>query len=103
VEVRFGTSEAAKGWEALCQQAPRNTRDAWMEMRTTPRPPLDSRHLRLHGELSTKLIEGSTLEQWQIEVTGGGRIWYAIDDDRHTIWVTHAATGHPKATVRPAR
>lgn len=68
-----------------------------------PRPPLDSRHLRLHGELSTKLIEGSTLEQWQIEVTGGGRIWYAIDDDRHTIWVTHAATGHPKATDRPAR
>jgi hypothetical protein len=38
------------------------------------------------------------LEQWQYEVTGGGRIWYLIDPGKKTIWIRHAGTGHPKAT-----
>jgi hypothetical protein len=99
-DVRFGTSEAAKGWEALCQQAPGNTADAWREMRTNPRPRPDHRHGPLHGDLATKVVEGYSLEQWQIEVTGGGRIWYAIDDDRRTVWLIYASTRHPKATDR---
>ncbi|MBV1894051.1 MAG: hypothetical protein KUG57_08400 [Ilumatobacteraceae bacterium] len=28
----------------------------------------------------------------------GGRIWYRIDDDRRTAWMTDASVGHPKAT-----
>ena len=36
--------------------------------------------------------------QWQYEVTGGGRIWYLIDDPRRTVWITYAGTGHPKPT-----
>lgn len=43
-------------------------------------------------------VGASTLEQWQYEVTGGGRIWYAIDDDARTLWITQAGTGHPKQT-----
>ncbi|HEY6278959.1 MAG TPA: hypothetical protein VIX86_21825 [Streptosporangiaceae bacterium] len=96
--MRFATNDAGKGWDALCQQAPGNTHSAWLQMRTNPRPPADSRHTRLRGEFSTRLVEGRDLEQWQIEVTGGGRIWYAIDDSRRTVWVTHAAARHPKAT-----
>jgi len=38
------------------------------------------------------------LEQWQYEVTGGGRIWYLVDDATRTVWLTYAGTGHPKAT-----
>ncbi|MGW6196243.1 hypothetical protein ACWF0M_08850 [Kribbella sp. NPDC055110] len=38
------------------------------------------------------------LEQWQYEVTGGGRIWYLVDVDQRTVWITYAGTGHPKAT-----
>jgi hypothetical protein len=38
------------------------------------------------------------LEQWQYEVTGGGRIWYLVDIDKNTVWITYAGTGHPKAT-----
>jgi hypothetical protein len=41
---------------------------------------------------------GPELEQWQVEVTAGGRIWYCIDDDRRTVWMTAASVGHPKAT-----
>jgi len=35
---------------------------------------------------------------WQIEVTGGGRIWYLLDTEKRTVWVTFASTAHPKAT-----
>jgi hypothetical protein len=97
-EIRFAGADAVKGWEALCKQAPGNTLEAWRVMRTNPRPPIDSRHTPLKGELTHKVIGGHALEQWQLEVTGAGRIWYAIDDDGHKVWLTHASTGHPKAT-----
>jgi len=48
--------------------------------------------------LSVREVGGKTLEQWQYEVTGGGRIWYCIDDDRHTVWLTLASVGHPAQT-----
>ena len=35
---------------------------------------------------------------WQYEVTGGGRLWYVIDDQTKTVWLTEATTGHPKVT-----
>jgi hypothetical protein len=28
----------------------------------------------------------------------GGRIWYLIDDERRTAWITYAGAGHPAAT-----
>lgn len=48
--------------------------------------------------LGTRVVNGETLEQWQYEVTGGGRLWYCIDDVRRLVWLTGAATGHPKRT-----
>jgi len=97
-DLRFGENDAARGWDELCRQAPGNTRDAYELMRSNPRPPHDSRHMRLRGSLARRKFGGSELEQWQIEVTGGGRIWYLVDDDAHTVWLVHAGTGHPKAT-----
>lgn len=38
------------------------------------------------------------MEQWQYEVTAGGRIWYLVDSARRTLWIKAAGTGHPKAT-----
>jgi hypothetical protein len=43
-------------------------------------------------------LPGERLERWQDEVTGGGRIWYVIDDATRIAWVTYAGTGHPRAT-----
>lgn len=97
-EVRFGTTEAAKGWSALGEVAAGNVLAAWAVMRSNPRPPIDSRHTPLKHELATRHINGRACEQWQIEVTGSGRVWYAIDDQRRTVWVTAATAGHPKAT-----
>jgi hypothetical protein len=49
-DVRFDSSEAAKGWGDLCQQASGNTFDAWVAMRTKPCPnPPTSRHEPLKG------------------------------------------------------
>jgi hypothetical protein len=56
------------------------------------------RHHRLKGRLGATNFKGQILAVWQYEVTGGGRLWYAIDDIGRTAWLTFAGTGHPKAT-----
>lgn len=94
--LKFGNNVAAKGWEELARQAPGNLWKAYEAIRTDPQPfpPTDRQHQLKGKELAT--ING--LEQWQYEVTGGGRIWYLVDPDTKTILVRHAGTGHPKAT-----
>jgi hypothetical protein len=95
-EARFADAAAAKGWDGLAQQARENTYRAWVTMRTDPRPAVETpRHHRLNG-----IHRGQTCEQWQIEVTGGGRVWYLLDTLRNTCWITFAGTGHPRATDR---
>ncbi|WP_410809783.1 hypothetical protein [Micromonospora sp. 067-2] len=42
--------------------------------------------------------KGQSHERWQYEVTGGGRIWYLVDDERGTARITYAGTGHPSET-----
>jgi hypothetical protein len=32
------------------------------------------------------------------EVTSGGRVRYAIDDDNRTVWLVYASPRHPKDT-----
>ena len=98
-EVVFGTSEAAKGWDHLCAHAASNTRKAWETMRTDPQPlVVTPRHHRLKGRLATRAHKGRDLPQWQIEVTGGGRIWYVADEDARTVFLMAAGPGHPSQT-----
>jgi hypothetical protein len=98
-EIRFHTTEAAKGWEELCRQAPGNTRVAWMAMRQSPAPRVESpRHHRLQYELARGTVRGRVLDHWQIEVTGAGRVWYLVDHKTATVWIDYAGPGHPKAT-----
>jgi hypothetical protein len=98
-DVRFATSEAVKGWDDLCRQAPENTAKAWQDMRAHPAPhPQNPRHEQLKGSFAYGTHGGRQLAQWQIEVTSGGRIWYLLDTDKRTVWVQMASTRHPKAT-----
>lgn len=96
-DFRFGTSEAATGWDKVCSAAPANCRVAWEKITTDPRDRTDRQH-PLKGSLGSRTVNGQTLEQWQYEVTGGGRLWYCVDDSSKTVWLTEAMTGHPKAT-----
>jgi hypothetical protein len=98
-DIRFANTEAADGWEHLSRHAAGNLRRAFEKIRATPRA-LDNpdRQHHLKGKLGTSTFKGHTLERWQYEVTGGGRIWYLLDDANRTAWITYAGTGHPKAT-----
>lgn len=98
-DIRFANSSAADGWEILARQAPANLRRAHDAMRANPRAmTAPDHHHRLKGALSTGTWKGQSHERWQYEVTGGGRIWYLIDDARRTLWITYAGTGHPRET-----
>lgn len=97
--IRFGTTQAAQGWDGLCSQAADNLRAAWEELETSPGPvPRTERHHQLKGTEAFGEFDGRRLPKWQYEVTGGGRIWYLLDEERRTLWLMYAGTGHPKQT-----
>jgi hypothetical protein len=87
-----------KGWQELENRAANNLRRAWDAMRTDPGPAVQTgRHEQLKGTLSTGTHGGRIMSRWQIEVTGGDRVWYLIDVEKHIVWVDYAGA-HPKAT-----
>jgi hypothetical protein len=96
-DLRYGTSNAVDGWEQVYSAAPANARVSWERLTVDPRSRSERQH-RLRGNLGTRDVNGQTLEQWQYEVTAGGRLWYCIDDDRRIVWLMDAMVGHPKAT-----
>lgn len=96
-DFRHASKSAVEGWERVCASAPGNTRTAWERITSDPRQ-RDSRQHPLRGTLGVRVVNGVSLEQWQYEVTGGGRLWYCIDDARRIVWLMEAATGHPKST-----
>lgn len=96
-ELRYGTSDAVDGWANICGAAPGNACTAWERLGTDPRDRSERQH-PLKGSLGSREVNGKRLDQWQYEVTGGGRLWYCIDDETRTVWLMAAGTGHPKAT-----
>ena len=96
-DLRFGERGAAEGWDQLSAEAPGPALAAWMALRTDPRRRSERQH-PLKGDLATRSIGGRQLDQWQYEVTGAGRIWYCIDDDRRTVLMALARVGHPAKT-----
>jgi hypothetical protein len=98
-DLRFGSNPAASGWEELCRTVAGNARRCFEDLRASPTPrPESGRQHRLKHEYKERSFGGKILPQWQYEVTGGGRVWYLVDDHKRIIWITYAGTGHPKAT-----
>ncbi|MEV8547238.1 hypothetical protein [Streptomyces sp. NBC_01261] len=97
--IKYDSRAVVDGWRELGNKAPGNTAKAWEAMRTDPCPhPETERHHQLKGSLSTQNRDGKDLPQWQIEVTGGGRVWYLLDSKRRIVWLTKASVGHPSET-----
>ena len=96
-DFRYANNDAVKGWEQICATAAANAHTAWKRITADPRQ-RDSRQHPLKGSLGQRSVNGVDLEQWQYEVTTGGRLWYCIDDKAKTVWLTDAHVGHPKAT-----
>lgn len=53
---------------------------------------------QLKGRLATRRIGDRTLPQWQQELTSAARLWYCLDRDSRTVWVTKVDLRHPKKT-----
>jgi len=98
-DLRFANNDAAKGWEDMARQFPANARRAWHVLCTNPGLPINpARQHKLRAEFASVAVGGRRMEQWQYEVTGAGRLWYAVDDQKRVVWLTMAAPGHPKST-----
>lgn len=96
-DFRYATTDSITGWEKVCAAAPSNARVAWDRITADPRDRNDRQH-PLRGSLGRRTVNGTEMEQWQYEVTSGGRLWYCIDDRQRIVWLTDAMVGHPKAT-----
>ncbi|MEU9183327.1 hypothetical protein AB0D14_01915 [Streptomyces sp. NPDC048484] len=98
-EVRYGETAAIEGWREVGNKAPGNAAKAWEQMRTDPCPAIQTeRHHQLKFDLAYRDFKGGRLPQWQIEVTGGGRLWFLINEGRRIVWLVKASIGHPKET-----
>jgi len=98
---RFATGDAATGWEEPCRHAVGNTRRCLEILQAEPRSTSNpGRQHRLRGDLAAHRHNGKDLEQWEYEVTNGGRVRYLIDDQNRTIWLVYASPRHPKDTDR---
>jgi hypothetical protein len=97
--IRYATQDSGNGWENLCQQQPNVMRMLFDRLSDDPlhSDNRDRQH-PLKGSLGTAVISGRTLPQWQFELAGGGRVWYAIDETTHTVWITTATARHPNET-----
>lgn len=93
------TNEAARGWTELCRQVPDAVASLYDWLIVDPRAAVNpSRQGRLKGRLGEVVVSGRALEQWQYEITAGGRTWYCPEDATQTVWITWTGTGHPRAT-----
>lgn len=65
-------------WEQLGKHAPGPTRRAYFDIVEDPVPAVfTARRHPLKDVLGARTLGGRALPQWQ--VTGGGRVWYAVD------------------------
>jgi crotonobetainyl-CoA:carnitine CoA-transferase CaiB-like acyl-CoA transferase len=97
--LRYASREVAEGWVNLCAQIPGVMATVYDRLTDNPRHSDNSvRHSRLHSNLRATTVNGDILEQWQYEVSGGGRVWYAINDATRVVWITKATARHPNET-----
>lgn len=98
-ELRFCKKHAVAQWDQLCSQLPEVAARVYDSLRDDPRAHSDRCH-RLRGAEGSGTHRGEIMDRWQFEVTGGGRLFYLIDDPEHTVWLEDVALGHPKRTER---
>ncbi|MBQ1092173.1 hypothetical protein [Streptomyces sp. B93] len=90
--VVYGTTEAATGWEP-------NAHRCLEALRADPLSRANwNRQHQLRGRHATREWKGSELEQWEYEITSGGRVRYLVSPDTSTVILVYASPRHPKDT-----
>jgi hypothetical protein len=55
-----------------------------------------NRTRQLKPPLAEKVVGAKRLQQWQHELTSGGRVFYCPDRTDRVVWVTGVELAHPK-------
>lgn len=99
--IRNSNKDAGKAWAELSNTGLKTALAKLYDILTDdPRWPGDAgRHHQLHGEHATKTYDGRVLEKWQHEISGSGRVWFLVDDEKRTVWLVFVGAGHPPATA----
>jgi hypothetical protein len=96
-DLRYATKESL-AFAEMERQFPGNCAEAKARLKIAPTTRSDVQK-RLRGSLGKRTIGGVELDQWQYDISSGARLWYCVDPDKRIVWLTLAATGHPRATV----
>lgn len=89
------TTAAHRGWIDLAGTKRNALVDAWDALTRDPLDRSPSMH-PLRGSLQCVMRDGVAHEQWQLELPGGARIWYYVDD--RVVHLVQVHTHHPNAT-----
>jgi len=95
--VLYRDRQAEKGWRECIAQQRSKTLEAYNAIRTDPRL-VSAVQYRLKGSLGTGEQDGEAFERWQYKLSGGGRLWYLIDDAAQVVWLDYVTLHHPKET-----
>lgn len=95
-DLRYATKESLAYGE-MAKQYPGNTNEVTARLKGAPTTRSDVQK-RLRGSLGKRVLGGVEMEQWQYDISSGARLWYCVDPDRHIVWLTLVAMGHPRAT-----
>lgn len=95
-DLRYATKESL-AFAEMEKQFPGNCAEAKARLKVAPTSRSDVQK-QLRGSLGKRRIKGVEMDQWQLDISSGARLWYCIDTDQHVVWFTLAAMGHPRAT-----
>ena len=96
-EIRFGTTEAQKGWRDLVATMRNPMAETWDFLTRTPLSTTPTNY-PLKGEIGAIERGGKSHQRWQHKPTAKGtaRIWFYVDD--RTVFLEQVHTSHPNET-----
>lgn len=96
-EIRYATTDAAKGWHDLAATIRNPLAEAWDFLTRTPLAKTPANY-PLRGELGTITRGDTTHERWQHKPTlkGTARIWFFVKE--RTVYLEQVHTSHPNET-----
>ena len=96
--VKPASARAQKEWEHAKAAEPELMSGLRERLRSRPLDRSDNpnRTRQLKPPLAEKVVGAKRLQQWQHELTSGGRVFYCPDRTDRVVWVTGVELAHPK-------
>lgn len=103
------SKKVSEKWDEFSNQAGGECQRVYDQLATNPLYEDGHRQQRLAGEVGRVTYDGVQYERRQIDVTGGGRIWYFVDSTPFgsgqkrrlgKVIIDLVAPGHPKETEK---